>query len=103
MPVLLRITHWPKSGLPVSPGAFAIDAFSVDWGQHDFYVFPPFNLIDRVLQNVEANQASGILIVPQWTTQPWFPVLMRLLVQEPLILPRGKKVLRLPFTHSSTS
>ena len=83
------------------PGAFAIDAFSVDWGKHHFYAFPPFNLIDRVLQKVEADQASGILIVPQWTTQPWFPVLMRLLVQEPLILPRGKKVLQLPYNPSA--
>ena len=73
------------------------DAFSVDWGKHYFYAFPPFNLTDRVLQKVEADQASGILIVPQWTTQPWFPVLMRLLVQDPLILPRGKKVLQLPY------
>ena len=24
------------------PGPFAIDAFSVDWGQHHFYAFPPF-------------------------------------------------------------
>ena len=52
------------------PGAFAFDAFSVDWGQHHFYAFPPFNLIDSVLQEVKADQASGILIVPQWTTQP---------------------------------
>ena len=83
------------------PGAFAIDAFSVDWGKHHFYAFPTFNLIDRVLQKVEADQASGLLIVPQWTTQPWFPVLMRLLVEEPLILPRGKKELQLPYNPST--
>ena len=68
------------------PGAFAIDAFSVDWGSTTFMFFLP-NLTDRVLQKVDADQASEILNVPQWTTQPWFPVLMRLLVQESLILP----------------
>lgn len=83
------------------PAAFAIDAFTVDWGKNYFYTFPPFNLIDRVLQKVEADQASGILTVPQWTTQPWFPILMRLLVQEPLILPRGKKVLQLPYNPNA--
>jgi len=83
------------------PGSFAIDAFSVDWGEHYFYAFPPFNLSDRVLQKVEADEASGILIVPQWTTQPWFPVLMRLLVQEPFILPQGKKVLQLPYNPNA--
>ena len=83
------------------PGAVAIDAFSADRGAHQFYAFPPFNLIDRVLQKVENDQASGILIVPQWTTQPWFPVLMRLLVQEPLILPQGKKLLQLPYRPSA--
>ena len=82
------------------PGAFAIDAFSFDWGKHYFYAFPLFNLIDRVLQKVEADQASVILIVPQWTTQPWFPVLMRLLIQEPLVLPRERKVLQLPYNPS---
>ena len=82
------------------PGAFAIDVFSVGWGKHCFYAFPPFNLIDRVLQKVEADKASGRLIVPQWTTQPWFPVLMRLLVQGPLALPRRKKVLQPSHIHS---
>ena len=44
-----------------NPGAFAIDAFSVSWGKHFFF----YILIDRVLQKVEADEASGILIVPQ--------------------------------------
>lgn len=43
------------------PGAFAIDAFSVSWGKHFFF----YILIDRVLRKVEADEASGILIVPQ--------------------------------------
>ena len=83
------------------PGAFVIDAFSVDWGEHYFYVFPPFSLIDRVLRKVEADEASGIPVVPQRTIQPWFPVLMCLLVQEPFILPRGKKVLQLPYNPNA--
>lgn len=77
------------------PGAFPIDAFSVEWRKYYFYAFSPFNLIHRVVQKVEADQASRILIVPQWTTQPWFPNLLHLLVQEPLVLPRGKKILQL--------
>ena len=82
------------------PGAFAIDAFSPDWGKHYFYPLPLFNLTDRVLQKVEADKAPGILIVPQWTTQPWFPVLMHLLVQEPLVLPRAKNVAQPPYNLS---
>ena len=41
------------------PDVFAIEAFSVDWGEHHSLAFPPFNLIDRVLQKAEADQASG--------------------------------------------
>ena len=47
------------------PGAFAIDVFSVSRGNIFRSTFPPFYLIYRVLQKVEASEASGILIVPQ--------------------------------------
>ena len=54
----------------------------------NFFFF--YILIDRVLRKVEADEASGILIVPQWTTQPRFPVLMGLLVRN-LLFCVGKR------------
>ena len=34
------------------PEAAVIDAFTIPWGSLDFYAFPPFNCVDRVLQEV---------------------------------------------------
>ncbi|XP_032904474.1 uncharacterized protein LOC116990664 [Amblyraja radiata] len=61
------------------PGAVAVDAFSLHWGGMFFYAFPPFCLISRCLIKIEQDSASGILVVPDWPTQPWFPLILRLI------------------------
>ena len=58
------------------PQAFAIDALSISWTEHNFYAFPPFVLTNRVLQKTEQDQSHGVIIVPVWTTQLWFPRLL---------------------------
>ena len=68
------------------PEAAFIDAFSLDWSKFTFYAFPPFSLVSRVLQKVEDDRASGILVLPNWPTQSWFPLLKRTLVAEPMML-----------------
>ena len=73
------------SWLP-DPDAAFIDAFSLDWSKFTFYAFPPFSLVSRVLQKVEDDRASGILVLPNWPTQSWFPLLRRTLVAEPMML-----------------
>lgn len=78
------------------PEAEVIDAFSVSWADLDFYAFPPFSIIARVLQKVQRDQASGVIVVPDWPTQPWYPVVLRLLAVEPVLLPCRKKLLELP-------
>ena len=70
------------------PGAIALDAFSLDWGNWFFYAFPPFCLISRVLRKIQADAAKGILIIPDWPTQPWYPVVFDML-NEPWVLLRG--------------
>ena len=69
------------------PDAFAIDAFSITWKDQTFYAFPPFAVINRVLQKAEQDQSHGIIIVPLWTTHIWFPRLLRMLVDHPVLLP----------------
>ena len=56
------------------PGSTYVDAFSIDWRNHTFYAFPPFSLIARCVQKITRDKAKGILIVPLWQTQPWFPL-----------------------------
>ena len=73
-----------------------IDAFTLDWRLFNFYAFPPFSVVPRALQKIQTDQANGILVVPNWPTQPWYPKLMNMLVDNPVITPISKAMLRLP-------
>ena len=83
------------------PQAWAIDALTLDWSNMFFYVFLPFSIIPQVLQKLDVAQAQAILIVPNWPTQPWYPTLTKLLVQQP-ILPKNKSNVTLPSKHGKT-
>ena len=65
------------------PGSAFVDAFSIDWSEFNFYAFPPFNLIPRCLQKIQQDNGKGILIVPVWSTQTWFPLALQLLHSQP--------------------
>lgn len=67
------------------PAALCVDAFTLDWKKYDFYAFPPFALLLRVLKKIQSDQARGILVVPDWKTQPWFPLWSSILVRSPLV------------------
>ena len=76
------------------PEALFVDAFSVNWNNLFFYAFPPFSLIGRCLEKLHANQAEGILIVPRWMSQSWFPKLLRLLVEASIVIHPKKETVR---------
>lgn len=67
------------------PEAYKIDAFTTDWSKYYFYAFPPFAMILRALQKIIKDRAEGILVVPLWTTQPWYPIFKALLIDRPII------------------
>ena len=58
-----------------------MDPFSEKWADMNF--FSPFSLIGKVLSKINHDQANRILIVPVWTTQAWFPVVLRMVVAPP--------------------
>lgn len=60
------------------PCAFCIDAFTIKWNDYFFYAFPPFAIILKTLNKIIADKATGIVIVPNWPTQPWYPVFKKL-------------------------
>ncbi|KXZ75678.1 hypothetical protein TcasGA2_TC034501 [Tribolium castaneum] len=62
------------------PDSMAVDAFTVSWSCFFFYAFPPFSLILRTINKIITDEARGILIVPKWTSQPWYPLLSKILV-----------------------
>lgn len=79
------------------PECWAIDAFSVNWNRFELiYGFPPFSIIHRVLSKWETEEAEGVIIAPLWQTAAWFPQLLRLLTDFPVILPKTPRLLQLP-------
>ena len=73
-----------------------INAFCVLWHNLSFYCFPPFLCIEKVLQKIIPDDATGILIVPNWPNQFWFTVLQDLLFREAFIIPPNVDNLYLP-------
>ncbi|CAD6225832.1 GSCOCG00005747001-RA-CDS, partial [Cotesia congregata] len=55
------------------PEASFVDAFTIPWNNKNFYAFPPFSLILKALRKIIIDRAEGVMIVPEWSTQPWYP------------------------------
>ena len=66
------------------PYATAIDAFSLNWSFYKCYVFPPFNVIYKVLQKIRVDKAMVLCVFPEWPTQPWWPFLQRMTIRKPM-------------------
>ncbi len=49
---------------------------------------PPWNLIPRVLNQVQSQEADLVLVAPLWKAQPWYAVLLSMLVDWPRPLPQ---------------
>ena len=76
------------------PRALAVDALSQDWQGRSIYMFPPFPLLNKVIQKLRSTQAAEvILIAPLWPKQSWFPHLLRLSVEHPLSFPYRQDLL----------
>ena len=54
------------------------------------YCFPPIVLISRLLKKVEREKATVTLVAPLWRNQVWFPQLLRMLKNYPVLLPEQK-------------
>ncbi|XP_051159201.1 uncharacterized protein LOC127280329 [Leptopilina boulardi] len=72
-----RYCSWDRD-----PDALAINAFTISWKNDFWYAFPPFALISRILKKIREEGSQGILVVPFWTGQPWFPIFKQLLISE---------------------
>lgn len=51
-----------------------VDALRVDWKIFYFYAFHPFPLILRVLQKIIRDRVRGIVVLPPWSSQQWYPL-----------------------------
>lgn len=75
------------------PEAMDVDAFTLNWSHLKFYAFPPFSIILKTLQKIIADEAQGIVIVPDWPSQPWYPIFHSLLISRPIIFKPNKNLL----------
>ena len=74
------------------PQCFAVDAFSLPaWAIWKFYAFSPFSIINLVLQKIFSDNATGLIIVPNWPTQPRYPKLIKLIIKSPVFI-LGKRI-----------
>ena len=88
------------------PDALAINAFTTSWSARYWYAFPPFALITKILKKIRDDNAKGILVVPLWPGQPWYPEFKRLLVGHLLEFKPSNRLLLSPcrkVTHPLTS
>ena len=57
-----------------NPGCLAVDAFTVSWENEKVWLTPPICLIFRVLRMLAHCKGHGTLIVPEWKSAPWWPL-----------------------------
>lgn len=79
------------------PEAMGVDAFTYNWEKFYFYAFPPFVLIPKILQKIILDEAEGVLIVPKWPTQSWYPLFQQLLIAKPIYFSNTQELLISPF------
>ena len=78
------------------PFAMAVDAFLLEWRQIRAYLFPPFSMIARCLAKCYKEKADVVIVTPTWQNQPWYPTLLEMAVQLPILLPQSQDMLVSP-------
>jgi hypothetical protein len=58
-----------------TPEAEWCNAFSASWALERVFAFPDPNLVGEVISRLRMDQGQCTLIVPRWTSAPWFPLL----------------------------
>ena len=78
------------------PGAIATDAFNTPWDFPLSYLFPPFGLIRLCLKKVMQKQVDCFAMAPVGRSWPWYPALLSMLIERPLLLFQGQRILKRP-------
>jgi hypothetical protein len=95
----LFATRW-NTQLPqfISPfpdqRALEMDALSLDWETVDLpYLFPPTALIPICLQRIQDSSNRFLAILPRWNHRSWFPLLLKLIIDDPIQIPVKENLL----------
>lgn len=79
------------------PGTQLVDAFTQNWAKWYFYAFPPFGLITKTLKKIITDKAEGIMVVPGWPAQLWYPLFTSMFKTKPFLLSPSPKLLTCNF------
>ena len=86
----------------------AVDGFSVSWKRQSLFLNPPWSALGRVLLKIQEDRAQGVLVIPVWPSQAWWPLALRLRARWVYLPPPRACVLPLhggpvePFAHFTT-
>ena len=58
-----------------NPGSSGVDAFTENWGSKFGLFVPPVILVARVLKQMQAQRARGILVIPYWPSAVFWPLI----------------------------
>ena len=56
-------------------GTKAVDAFTCDWSNENSWICLPPLMITRILRHMQNCRAVGTMVVPEWKSAPFWPVL----------------------------
>ena len=60
------------------PNCVATNAFLINCEKGKFYAFSPLVCLSKTLQKFHQDKAKGIMIYPDWLSQPFYPRLIEL-------------------------
>lgn len=97
---LIQFVSWRPQ-----PDNWKTDALSFRWSGIMGYAFPPFGLIHRCLNRIIRDQAELVMVCPYWPSRAWFPLILELACDVPVILPPIPDLLTSPLgdQHPLTS
>ena len=59
-------------------GALALDGLALDWRDEVVWLNPPWALLPDIITKLSIEKPAGVLIVPSWPSQTWWPSLLAL-------------------------
>ena len=59
-------------------GTEQVDSFKCNWTGENNWLVPPPRLICSTLSKMKSDSASGTIVVPKWTSAPFWPLLIAL-------------------------
>lgn len=60
------------------PEALAFDGCALDWRSEVVWINPPWALLPDIIGKIDSERPAGVLIVPVWPSQVWWPRLLQL-------------------------